>query len=130
MLASYDPTNRPERAVKLLRDVLGGTVIHHGRNELMGASSTYVHLAGSTVECAVPDGNTPAHADWQARAPNDTYHSITWQVASLERAERHLAAQGVSIQSRSSDTLITDPETSLGIPWGFSTTLVSGDPRA
>lgn len=123
-------TNRPERELKLLLDVLGGTVVHNGRNELLGASSTYVHLAGSTVECAVPDGNTPAYTDWETRAPNDTYHSITWQVASLERAERHLAAQGVSIQRRSSDTLITDPETSLGIPWGFSTTLVSGDPRA
>lgn len=123
-------TNRPERALKLLRNVLGGMVIEEGRNELLGATSTYVHLAGSTVECAVPDRGTSAYTDWETRAPNDTYHSITWQVASLERAERHLAAQGVRVHQQSSQTIVTDPDTSLGIPWGFSTTLVSGDPRA
>ena len=30
-------TNRPERELKLLLDVLGGTVVHNGRNELLGA---------------------------------------------------------------------------------------------
>jgi catechol 2,3-dioxygenase-like lactoylglutathione lyase family enzyme len=122
-------TDRPGRGLKLHCDVLGGWVIHEGRNELLGATSTYVHLAGSTVEFATPDRDTAAYEDWKKRAPNDTYHAITWTVADLARAERHLAAQGVRFRSRSQDNLITDPVTSLGVPWGFTSQLPPGDPR-
>ncbi len=123
-------TDRPERILALHVDVLGGSVVHEGRNELLGATCTYVHLAGSTIECAVPDHGTRAHDDWTRYAPNDAYHSLTWHVADLERAERHLQANGVAVQARSYDTIVTDPATSLGVPWGFTTTLVPGDPRA
>jgi hypothetical protein len=122
-------TNRPERGLKLHRDVLGGQVVHEGRNELLGAASTYVHLAGSIIEFAVPDSGTAAYQDWTRRAPNDTYHAVTWKVADLERAERHLKSQGVRIQWRSHDSIVTEPATSLGIPWGFSCMWVPGDPR-
>jgi hypothetical protein len=122
-------TDRPEREVKLLVEVLGGRIVHEGRNELLGASSTYAHLAGSTVELATPDQGTAAYVDWTRNAPNDTYHSLTWKVADLDRAERHLETHGVRIQSRSQDTVITDAATSLNIPWGFSTSLIPGDPR-
>ena len=122
-------TNRPERGLKLHRDVLGGRIIHQGRNELLGAQSTYVHLAGSTIEFAIPERGTAAYQDWSGRSPHDTYHAITWKVADLKRAERHLRAQGVLIQSRSNETIITDPDTSLGIPWGFTSRWMPGDPR-
>lgn len=122
-------TSQPERALTVLRDVLGGEVFHEGRNEALGANSLYLHLSGSTIECAVPDPGTAAYADWTERAPNDTYHSLTWKVADLARAERHLQKQGVGIRSRTHDTIVTDPATSLGIPWGFSSTLTPGDPR-
>jgi catechol 2,3-dioxygenase-like lactoylglutathione lyase family enzyme len=123
-------TQRPERMLKLLCDVLGGAVIHQGRNEMLGASCTYVHLGDSTMEIAVPDKGTMVHADWEKRAPDDTYHALTWKVGDLARAEKHLTAQGVRIRARSKDTLVTDPATSLGVPWGFTTTLMPGDPRA
>ena len=119
----------PERAQKVLCDVLGGKVIHECRNEILAATCTYVHLAGSTIECAVPDVGTAVYTDWERLAPNDTYHSITWKVADLVRAERHLKAQGVGLRTRSDDHIVTDPATSLGIPWGFTSKLVPGDPR-
>jgi hypothetical protein len=122
-------TDRRERALRLVVDVLGGTIIHEGRNELMGTTSTFVHLADSVLEYAEPDVDTTAHQDWSRDGPNDTYHSVTWKVDDLGRAERHLEAQGVRIQARSEDTIITDPTTSLGIPWGFTSTLTPGDPR-
>ena len=103
--------------------------MHEGRDEIRGTSSTYVHLADSMLEYAVPDVGTSAHADWTHDDPNDTYHAITWKVADLGRAEHHLEAQGVRIQVRSDDTIVTDPDTSLGVPWGFTTTLTPGDPR-
>ena len=122
-------TGRPERALRLVVDVLGGSVVHEGRDEIRDTSSTFVHLADSMLEYAVPDAGSPAHADWSHDDPNDTYHSITWKVADLDRAERHLEAQGVRIRGRSDDTIVTDPATSLGVPWGFTTTLTPGDPR-
>lgn len=122
-------TERPDRQLRLLRDALGGAVFREGRNELLGATSTYVHLGDTTVELALPDEGTAAYADWERRAPDDTYHAITWKVADLDRAEHHLTANGVRIAARSDDTFVTDPATSLGIPWGFSRVLIPGDPR-
>jgi hypothetical protein len=121
-------TSQPERALRLV-DILGGQIIHTGRNELLGATSTYVHLAESILEYAVPDTGTAVYADWAQNEPNDTYHSITWKVADLQRVERHLEEQGVRIRARSADSIVVDPETGLGIPWGFSITLAPGDPR-
>lgn len=123
-------TDQPARALRVVVDGLGGTVIHEGRNDALGAQSTYVHLADAVLEYAVPDAGTAAHADWTRTAPDDTYHSITWKVVDLDRVARHLEAQSVGIATRTADTIITDPETSLGIPWGFTTRLTAGDPRS
>jgi hypothetical protein len=123
-------TSRPERALRLVVDTLGGEIIHEGRNDLIGATSTFVFLGDSVLEYAVPDEGTFAHADLQTDLPNDTYHSITWKVVDVGRVERHLADTGVGILRRSEDAIVTDPKTSLGVPWGFTTTLVAGDPRS
>jgi hypothetical protein len=99
------------------------------RHGVRVTGSTYVHLADGILGYAVPDSGTAAHADWAKAEPDDTYHAITWQVTDLDRAARHLEEQGVEIQLRSDDTIVTDPTTSLGIPWGFSSTPIPGDPR-
>jgi hypothetical protein len=123
-------TDRPERALRLLVDGLGGTVIHHGRDDLRGTTETYVHLADGIVAVSVPDPGTSAASDLSGLLPNDAYHALTWKVVDLDRAARHLQDQGVRIHRRSDDTIITDAETSLGIPWGFTTALLPGDPRS
>jgi hypothetical protein len=123
-------TDNPRRALHTLVDALGGTVIHTGRDEVIGAAASYVSLGDSVLQIAVPDEGTAAYADWKTTAPNDVYHSITWKVVDLERTAAHLKSQGVGIRSRTADTLVTDPETSIGVPWGFTTRLVPGDPRA
>lgn len=124
-------TDNPQRALRTVVDALGGTVIHEGRDESVGAAATYVFLGDTVLQIAVPDRGTAAYADWTAStAPNDTYHSITWKVIDLDRTAAHLKSQGVGIRSRTADTLVTDPETSIGVPWGFTARLVPGDPRA
>ena len=122
-------TDNPQRALHTLVDALGGTVIHEDRDEMIGAAATYVFLGDSVLQIAVPDQGTAAYADWTTTAPNDTYHSITWKVVDLDRTAEHLKSQGVGIRSRTADTLVTDAETSIGVPWGFTTRLVPGDPR-
>ena len=122
-------TDDPRRALHTLVDALGGTVFHEGRDEVIGAAASYVHLADTVLQVAVPDQGTAAYADWTTTAPNDTYHSLTFQVADLDRAAEHLKSQGVGIRSRTEDTLVTDPDTSVNVPWGFTTRPVPGDPR-
>jgi hypothetical protein len=122
-------TGQPERALKFAVDALGGMVIHKGRDEAFSTTSTYVQLADSVIEYAVPDEGTPAHADWSGFAPNDAYHSITWKVVDLDRVARKLETEGVRLRTWTDDTIVTDPETSIGVPWGFATSLPPGDPR-
>lgn len=123
-------TDMPDRALRLVVDVLGGKVVEVTENEVLGTRSTFVHLAGSTIEYAQPikDG-TPAIHDLDDHLPHDAYHSITWQVSDLARAAAHLESVGVGFRLRTDALVLTDPATSLGIPWGFTEELVPNDPR-
>lgn len=123
-------TTQPDRARRLMVNALGGKVISEGRDELRAAAGPYVHLAGSTMHFGEPDAGSPADADLAEFLPKDCYHALTWKVIDLGRVERHLDKLGVKTLVRSDDTIITTPETGLGIPWGFTTSLVPGDPRA
>ena len=122
-------TDDPQRALRTVVDALGGTVFHQGRDEVTGAAASYVHLADTVLQVAVPDRGTAAYADWTATAPDDTYHSLTFKVANLDRAAAHLKSQGVGIRAQTGDTLVTDPDSSVGVPWGFTTQFVPNDPR-
>ena len=86
---------------------------------MIGAAASYVALADSVLQVAVPDQGTAAYADWTTTAPNDTYHSLTFKVADLDRAAEHLKSQGVGIRSRTEDFLVTDPDTSINVPLGI-----------
>lgn len=123
-------TQQPDRALRLLVDTLGGRVVHTGRDDDREAAGPYVHLADAVFHIATPEPGSAAAADAEALLPADTYHAITWKVADLGRVERHLQSQGVKVARRTDSVLITDPATSLGVPWGFTTRLVPGDPRS
>ncbi len=127
-------TLRPQRALRLVVDVLRGPVVHRGVDPATGGQSVSVDLAGSILRYVTPLPGTDA---WDAleHEPHDRYHSITWQVADLDRAESHLRDQGVGVTvvddtEHSARTLIADPDTALGVPWGFVETPVAGDPRS
>jgi catechol 2,3-dioxygenase-like lactoylglutathione lyase family enzyme len=123
-------TNR-QRALGLAVDVLGGRVIHEGRNDVLSTQSTYVALADGVLEFARPlEDGSPAMEDWQKNAPEDTYHSLTWRVRDLAQVADRLKASGVGLRARTDAVIITNPEDSLGIPWGFTSELTPGDPRA
>lgn len=123
-------TAEPKRAVRLFADVLGGTVIHEGRDEVRGLDSVYLSLADAVFEFAVPDRGSQAHADLPPGIPRDTYHAITFQVRDLDRVAGHLSRQGVRLQSRTERCIVTDSRSGLGVPWGFVAEPVPGDERA
>ena len=123
-------TDRVDRALDLTVNVLGGTVIARGENELLDTKSTYVALADSVLEYAEPlSADSFAMRDWKANEPLDTYHSLTWKVRDLDTVERHLAACGVRVLVRTDQDLVAHPADCIGIPWGFTTRLVDGDLR-
>ncbi len=113
-------TDRPERALRLVVDVLGGTVVHEGHDEVLGAATTSVKVADAVLRYAEPAAGSPVR-DRLAATAGDVYHSITWQVVDLDRVERHLTGQGVGIALRTEDLLVADAETAFGVPWGFTT---------
>lgn len=114
-------TTRPDRALKVAVDVLGGEIIHSGGDGLRGISGPYVRLADAVFHFATPEAGTLAAADQAQHGMVDAYHAITWEVEDLDRVAKHLTANGVGIAARSATSLVTGPATSLGVPWGFTT---------
>lgn len=114
-------TNDPRRALSLTVDVLGGEVVREGRDEARGVSGPYVRLADTVFHFATPDGGLREGASAAGEPAPDVYEAITWKVVDLERAAKHLESENVRIAHRSDTALVTDPRTSLGIPWGFTT---------
>lgn len=123
-------TGQPERALRLLVEVLGGRIFHEGRNEALGTQSRYISLADQVVELAQPlEARSLAMEDLEKHSPLDAYHSLTWQVRDLDRVADHLKATGVGVRVQSKTMIVTEPADSLGVPWGFTTALKPGDPR-
>jgi hypothetical protein len=123
-------TDQKERALSLLVEVLGGRIVHEGRNDLLATQSTFVALADGVIELGQPlEEGSPAMQDWQRHAPDDAYHALTWKVRDLHQAASHLEASGVGVRARTDTAIVTDPADTLGVAWGFSSELVSGDPR-
>jgi catechol 2,3-dioxygenase-like lactoylglutathione lyase family enzyme len=117
-----------DRARHVYVDVLGGALRHEGTSELTGTANVYVQLGDVVVELATPvrDG-TIAAADQAANG--EIHHAATFQVADLDQAEQYLTAKGVKTVDRDHDTLVTDPATTHGAVFRFTTWAVPGDSR-
>ena len=123
-------TKDVQKQLKFLVDILHGTVIHQAYNKLLEVDSTFVAVADGIYELATPvKQGSFAMADSKFNAPFDTYHSLTWKVKDLSATERHLAANNVEILFRDESTIIANPRTAIGIPWGFTSETIPGDPR-
>jgi extradiol dioxygenase family protein len=122
-------TANPDRALRLLVDVLGGVHLGETVDGLRAAAGPLIRLGGSVLHLAKPDPGGLAARDHRRDGPQDTYHAITWCVEDLDRVAAHLEAERVAIAARSADTIITDPTTALGVPWGFTTEPIEGATR-
>jgi hypothetical protein len=124
-------TDQLDRARRLLVDVLGGRVIHEGRDEARGLDSAYLALSDGIVELGRPtEDGSPEMADWRAHTPVDTYHAMTWTVRDLDPVAAQMERAGVPLRTRTDTTIVVEPGNALGVPWGFTTAGIPGDPRS
>jgi catechol 2,3-dioxygenase-like lactoylglutathione lyase family enzyme len=118
------------RAKRAYVDVLGGQLLHESTSDLTGTVNAYVLVGPSTIiELSVPvkDG-TIAAADQAANG--EIHHAAAFKVVDLDRAEQYLTSKGIKVTDRDDTTLITDPATTRGVPFRWTTWSVPGDPRA
>lgn len=117
-------TNNPSRALNLMVTTIGGAVVSESYNDILQTKSTFVKLGDDLFEYGEPliEGS-PAMDNWKERSPFDCYHSLTWQVVDLDRVARHLEKCNVRLRTRTDSIIVTDPEDSIGVPWGFTTSI-------
>jgi catechol 2,3-dioxygenase-like lactoylglutathione lyase family enzyme len=118
------------RARHVYADVLGGTVLHENTSELTGTANCYVLMGeGTVVELAAPFRDGTIAADDMA-ANGEIHHAAAFKVVDLDRAEKYLTSKGLKVAGRDETTLVTDPATTHGAPFRWTTWTVPGDPRA
>ena len=123
-------TDHKERALLLLVEVLGGRIVHEGRNDLLATQSTFVALANGVIELGQPlEEGSPAMQDWQSHAPDERTtrspgRSGTW----IRRppTSRHRASGFKRGPTRRSSPIPRPPTTPPGVAWGLLRA-VSGD---
>ena len=115
-------TDQLDRAEEFLVDVLHGKVIDRRKNDRLGTDSVYIGLADAVFEYANPiELDTVARKTWQKNGRNDTYYAMTFNVADLEKVQRHLDNTNTKISSRDDTSITLDPSDALGVPWCFTT---------
>ncbi len=113
-------TRDVDRALRLFVEILSGEVIDVRENPVWETRSTFVRLGSDVHEFAVPSReDSHAARDLALRAPLDSYYSIGFRVADLDRVRSTLAASSVGLLHDSETAVVTDPRTSIGVPWGF-----------
>jgi catechol 2,3-dioxygenase-like lactoylglutathione lyase family enzyme len=118
------------RAKRVYVDILGGVLLHENTSELTGTVNAYVRMGESTiVELATPQRDGTIAAADQA-ANGEIHHAAAFKVVDLAQAERYLTSKGLKVVDRDSATLVTDPATTHGAAFRWTTWTVPGDPRA
>jgi catechol 2,3-dioxygenase-like lactoylglutathione lyase family enzyme len=113
-------TNDMPRATKFFVDILGGEILDERENPVWNTRSTFIRIADDVHELAVPiKAGSPAGEALAKRSPLDTYYSIGFHVADLDKVVRTLERNKVGTIYRSDTAVVTDPATAIGIPWGF-----------
>lgn len=111
-------TTRPDRALRLFVDALGGVVVATAANPALDANSTYVELAGSVYEFAVPRATSPARE--RVPGPGDVYTGLTFLVADAVAAEKHLAHVGTPAARDVTGAVVVEHADGFGVQWRFA----------
>jgi catechol 2,3-dioxygenase-like lactoylglutathione lyase family enzyme len=106
-------------------DVIGGTLLHEGEGDAQKTRSVYVAVGQDmVVELAEPLESATPIADFLDAYPNGGLFSVMLQ------AERYLASKAITPRLRDAQTFLSDPATTYGANWGFTTMEIPNDTRA
>jgi catechol 2,3-dioxygenase-like lactoylglutathione lyase family enzyme len=119
-----------DRARDLYVDVIGGTLLQEGENDLLHARSAYIAVGrDDVVELAQPlDAGTPI-ADY-VEAEHHGLFAVWLQVEDLADATAHLTSKQVAPCLDDGTSFLSDPATTMGVHWGVTTAAIPGDTRA
>ncbi|MDQ0078582.1 hypothetical protein [Arthrobacter oryzae] len=109
-------TGNPARLSKLYVDVLEGQVIGHGHNAALDAESTFIRLADTVLECAVPEPDSPYSA--KLSDGRDLYYGVSFLVKDPEAAGAHLAQVDVPF-THDGGSVVIEPVNGFGAQWRF-----------
>jgi catechol 2,3-dioxygenase-like lactoylglutathione lyase family enzyme len=118
-----------DHARRMYVDVIGGTVLHECENDLLKTRSIFVAVGhDDVVELAEPlESGTPI-ADYVAEQHNGLF-SVSLQVEDLGVAARYLATKGIEARLDDATTFLSDPATTQGVHWAFTTAEIPKDAR-
>jgi len=118
-----------ERARKMYVDVIGGTVLDEGENDLLKTRSIFVAVGrDDVVELAEPLESATPIADY-VDANHHGLFSVWLQVDDLGAAARYLSSKGIEAREQDAQTFLSDPATTHGVHWGLTTTEIPNDSR-
>jgi catechol 2,3-dioxygenase-like lactoylglutathione lyase family enzyme len=122
-------TRHLDRARDLYVDLVGGTLLYEGENDLLRTRSAYVTVGcDDVVEIAEPlDADTPI-AEY-VEANHHGLFAVWLQVEDLAGASDYLASKGITPLLASATSFLSDPATTHGVHWGVGTTEIPGDTR-
>jgi catechol 2,3-dioxygenase-like lactoylglutathione lyase family enzyme len=115
-----------DRATRIYADVLGGTVLERSNSALTGTQDVYVRLGEAVVQLSLPtESDTIAGRDMSANG--EMHHAAAFRVEDLDVAEKYLASKGIKTQTRNDDTILSQPDTTHGVPFRWTTRRIEGD---
>jgi catechol 2,3-dioxygenase-like lactoylglutathione lyase family enzyme len=110
-------TSNPARALHLYVELLGAETIAVCRNQELVADSTFIRLADTVVEFAVPNPDTEL-----ARAVaegHDSYLGVSYLVESVDRVRSHLISAGLTPEDTETGAVRINPAEGFGAEWRF-----------
>ncbi|GAA3947178.1 VOC family protein [Microbacterium soli] len=117
-----------DRAEQVYGELLGGTVLHKGSSELTGTDDVYVQVGDTVVQLSKPNTDgTIAAADFEKN--REIHHAAAFKVLDLDKTKEYLEEKGIKTVARDDQTLISDPATTHGVPFRWTTWDVPGGPR-
>ncbi|HEY3942163.1 MAG TPA: VOC family protein [Acidimicrobiales bacterium] len=120
------------RDVEAARDryvhAVGGKLLHEGDVALTQSRSAFVAVGDLVVELAQPiEPDSTLAKDMEAH--QQSLYAVTLQVRDLPAARRYLESKGIAIAESDDSTLLTDPSTTHGAVFGFTTWQIPNDAR-
>jgi catechol 2,3-dioxygenase-like lactoylglutathione lyase family enzyme len=118
-----------EAAAGFYIDVLGAVPLAEGRTSVPDSDSRYVLVGEDTVVELAHPRRDDGQAGRELRQVGQGAVAVTFQVADIPAAEKHLRQWDAPIASVDSDLIVLDRKRTWGVEYRFTTLGLEGDPR-